>query len=70
MIMAERHRSQDGKQETGEILGQAGTPSQGGRSGGTLQRDIASEDELKRAMERPAGKTRVTKSKERGADGD
>lgn len=62
--MADRKRSQDGRKETEEVLGARGTVSQQGRSGGNLQRDIASEDELKRAGERPAGKTRVTKSKD------
>jgi hypothetical protein len=61
--MAERKRSTDRHRETRDILGAGGTVSHQGRAGGTLQRDIASEDELKRAKERPAGKTRVTKSK-------
>lgn len=59
--MPERKRSKDGTRETREILGERGTVSLQGRSGGNLQRDIASEDERKRAFERPAGKTRVTK---------
>ncbi|MEY8801063.1 hypothetical protein AB9K35_12185 [Leisingera sp. XS_AS12] len=62
--MAERKRSKDGHRETEEIPGAQGTISQQGRIGGDLQRDIASEDELKRSKSRPAGKTRVTKSKE------
>ncbi|EDZ48246.1 hypothetical protein [Leisingera daeponensis] len=62
--MAERKRSTDGRRETDEIPGAKGSVSQQGRAGGGLQRDIASEDELKRAKERPAGTTRVTKSKE------
>ncbi|UWQ51258.1 hypothetical protein K3722_07725 [Leisingera caerulea] len=62
--MAERKRSKDGHRETEEIPGAKGSVSQQGRTGGGLQRDIASEDELKRAKERPAGSTRVTKSKE------
>ena len=65
--MAERKRSKDGVKETEKVLGARGTVSQSGRAGGELQRDIASEDELKRASERPAGKTRVTKSKDRQA---
>ena len=40
------------------------TPSQSGISGGTLNEDIASRDEQKRAFERPAGATRVRKSDE------
>lgn len=46
-------------------LGAKGTVSQAGRSGGRLPRDIGTQDELKRANERPAGKTRVKKSDER-----
>ena len=34
----------------------------GGRSGGSMAQKIGSEDELKRAFERPAGVTRVQKS--------
>ncbi|MDC0737843.1 hypothetical protein N6L24_06110 [Cognatishimia sp. SS12] len=63
--MAERHRSKDGRKETEEILGAEGKISHQGRTGGTLARDVGTEDELKRAEERPAGATRVTKSKER-----
>ncbi|OIQ25024.1 MAG: hypothetical protein BM562_17550 [Alphaproteobacteria bacterium MedPE-SWcel] len=62
--MAERHRSQDGRQETKELFGAEGSVSHGGRSGGRLAREIATEDEEKRARERPAGATRVTKSNE------
>ncbi len=47
-------------------LGAKGTISQTGRSGGRLPRDIGTQDELKRANERPAGKTRVKKSDEKG----
>ncbi len=46
-------------------LGAKGTISQAGRSGGRLPRDIGTQDELKRASERPAGKTRVKKSDEK-----
>ena len=45
-------------------LGAKGTISQAGRSGGRLPRDIGTRDELKRSNERPAGRTRVTKSDE------
>lgn len=62
--MVERNRSQDGHSETAEILAADGTVSQGGRTGGRLPRDIGTEDEARRAVERPAGTTRVTKSKE------
>lgn len=46
-------------------LGAKGTVSQAGRSGGRLPRDIGTQDELKRATERPGGKTRVRKSDEK-----
>jgi hypothetical protein len=46
-------------------LGAEGTISQAGRSGGRLPRDIGTQDELKRANERPAGKTRINKSDEK-----
>lgn len=49
-----------------EAFGAKGTVSQAGRSGGRLPRDIGTQDELKRAIERPAGKTRVRKSDEKG----
>ncbi len=48
-----------------EAFGAKGTISQAGRSGGRLPRDIGTQDELKRATERPAGKTRVKKSDEK-----
>ncbi len=41
-----------------------GTVSGQGREGGRLARDVGTRDELKRATERPAGKTRVRKSNE------
>lgn len=62
--MAERKRSMDGHQETKDILGEKGSVSRGGRTGGRLAREIGSEDEEKRAKERPAGATRVRKSYE------
>lgn len=39
-------------------------PAAAGRDGGTLQRDVASRDEMKRAFERPGGATRVRKGDE------
>lgn len=48
-----------------DVFGAKGTISQAGRSGGRLPRDIGTQDELKRASERPAGKTRVKKSDEK-----
>lgn len=62
--MADRHRSKDGSKDSDRILGEPGRVSQQGRDGGRLARKLGSKDELKRAMERPAGKTRVTKSTE------
>ena len=62
--MADRKRSKDGHKDTDDILGAKGQVSQQGRTGGRLSRDIGTQDELKRAVERPAGKTRVTKSDE------
>jgi hypothetical protein len=46
-------------------FGTKGTISQSGRDGGRLARDIGTQDELKRATERPAGATRVSKSDEK-----
>ena len=48
-----------------QALGGKGTISQAGRSGGHLPRDIGTQDELERASERLAGKTRFKKSDER-----
>ena len=45
-------------------LGQEGQVAQSGASGGELARDIGKEDEAKRAENRPAGATRVTKADE------
>lgn len=47
-----------------DAFGAKGTISQAGRSGGRLPRDIGTQDELKRATERPAGKTHVNKADE------
>lgn len=63
--MAERKRSKDGERDTDKILGARGEVAQAGRQGGRLARDIGSKDEHKRAQERPAGATRVTRSKEK-----
>lgn len=62
--MPERHRSKDGRRETEEILGDKTEVAQQGREGGRLAREVGSKDEQKRARERPAGATRVTKSLE------
>lgn len=40
------------------------TPAQGGRSGGTLQRDIATRAEQKRLIDGVTGVTRVNKADE------
>jgi len=63
--MANRVQSSDGHRDTDEILGVAGAVSQSGRKGGRLARDIGTQDELKRAGERPAGVTRVKKADEK-----
>lgn len=63
-IMAKRHRSNDGKKETDQVLGEEGQISHQGRADGELKRNIGTKDEKKRANERPAGATRVTKSEE------
>ncbi|MFP7672811.1 hypothetical protein ACG74X_05580 [Marivita sp. S0852] len=62
--MADRIKSKDGHKETEDILGAEGEVSHAGRSGGRLPREVGTKDELKRANERPAGATRVTKSME------
>lgn len=62
--MAERKRSKDMSRDTDKVLGTEGEISHGGREGGRLARQVGSKDELKRANERPAGATRVTKSME------
>lgn len=46
-------------------LGEPGAVGGQGRAGGRLAREIGTEDELKRAFERPAGKTRVNKADEK-----
>ena len=53
------------KRESKDYLGAEGTISGQGREGGRLARDIGTRDELKRARERPGGKTRVRKSDEK-----
>jgi hypothetical protein len=64
IAMADRHRSSDGSRDTEKILGAEGSVSGKGREGGRLSRQLGSKDEKKRAFERPAGATRVTKSVE------
>ena len=60
--MPERHRSKDGSRDTDKVLGEGGTTDNAGRSGGDMARKVGTKDEEKRAQERPAGTTRVTKS--------
>lgn len=67
--MAERKRSRDGRRETEEVLGDKTAIAQQGRAGGRIARQIGTKDELKRAYERPAGVTRVTKSVEEDDSG-
>ena len=61
--MADRHRSQDGRSETKDILG--GAPekldptAQQGRSGGNIARKVGTRDEGKKVDETSAGKTGV-----------
>lgn len=63
--MAERHRSKDGSRDSDRIEGEPGAASHAGRAGGRLSRQIGTRDEEKRAVERPAGRTRVRKSDEK-----
>jgi hypothetical protein len=68
ITMADRSKPTDGSRDTDDILGAEGDVSHGGRSGGRLARDIGTQDEMKRAFERPAGATRVTKADEKEGD--
>lgn len=58
--MAERQRSKDGSKDSERLASDLPGASQQGRADGNLQSDVASQDELKRAVDRPAGITRVT----------
>jgi len=58
--MAERHRSKDGTKETEKYVSEAEDIGQQGRSGGALQRDVGTQDEEKRSVDKPEGQTRVT----------
>ncbi|MSU88292.1 hypothetical protein GE300_01510 [Rhodobacteraceae bacterium 2CG4] len=69
--MTERKRCNTRDRDTDKVLGEPGGVSQQGRAGGRLPRNVGSKDELKRATERPAGATRVTKSlADEGDEGD
>ncbi|WP_226780682.1 hypothetical protein [Oceaniglobus trochenteri] len=63
--MAERKRSTDGSRDTDALIDDTATPGQQGRAQGNLERKVGTRDELKRA-EQGGGKTRVTKSDEKG----
>ena len=71
--MSDRHRSQDGRSETEEILGQApetlDAPDQQGTRGGALQRKVGTRDERKRLHETPASVTRAL-AQDRTGSGD
>lgn len=56
----ERQKQLEEKPYFGEADGLAG-----GRAGGNLARKVGTRDTLKRAFDRPAGKTRVRKSDEK-----
>ncbi|WP_121630792.1 hypothetical protein [Tropicibacter alexandrii] len=68
--MAERKRSKDMSRDTDKVFGKDDKVSQAGRAGGELSRKVGTRDEKKRAFERPAGATRVTKSDEIEEDTD
>jgi hypothetical protein len=50
--------------ESPETFGEAGAVP-GGTAGGREAREVGSEDEMKRAFERPAGVTRLRKAEEK-----
>ncbi|OXT02887.1 hypothetical protein B7H23_02830 [Notoacmeibacter marinus] len=62
--MLEEKGERQTRLETPESFGHGETPDQQGTAGGQPARKIAKEDEEKRAFERPAGATRVTKGDE------
>ena len=65
--MAERLRSKDGVSETESFVDDADTPAQQGRAQGNLERNVGTQDALKRAEKgEDAGVTRVTKQDEKG----
>jgi len=65
--MAERKRSQDGRQETQEFLeGEPPAAGHQGRAEGELERKVGTRDERKRATSSRPGATRVTKGDEEG----
>jgi len=64
MATDETDRKKRARAEDKQSLGEPGAVAGQGRGGGRLAKEIGTEDELKRAFERPAGKTRVTKQDE------
>ncbi|NIY73061.1 hypothetical protein HCZ30_11530 [Marivivens donghaensis] len=63
--MAERYRSQDGRSETEELIGDVEeAPSKAGREGGNLQRKVGTRDEEKAVEQGRPTTTRVRKSDE------
>jgi hypothetical protein len=67
--MTHRHQSKETRRETDPLTGDAATPSQTGRGGGRLPRDVGTRDELRRAEQDRTGVTRVTRKDEK-RDGD
>lgn len=65
--MADPKEDPELTRDSDAFLDDAGTPSQGGRAGGSIARAIASEDEEKRAESPDAGVTRVRKADEEKA---
>lgn len=63
--MEREPNTRQGQLETPEHYGEEGPTGGEGRAGGTLQKDIGTRDEKKRATERPAGPTGVHKSDEK-----
>jgi hypothetical protein len=61
--MADRHRSKDGTRETDQFIeDMPETPSQQGRAGGDIARDVGTKDQLRKYTEQGVkGVTRVTK---------
>lgn len=55
---------EDDNRDTSSLPGAKGSVAGQGREGGRLARQVGTRDELKRATERPVGKTRVRKSDE------
>jgi len=58
--MAERKRTNDGNKEKEKFLSETETPDQGGRAGGDLQKDVGTQDAMRRAEKGEDGVTRVT----------